>query len=56
MTSGFNAEEFVARIKQGQLDGRLMEELRKLSEKELEAVVGLIFEQRLKPAESDESV
>jgi hypothetical protein len=55
MTATFNAVGFVTRIKQGELDGRLVEELRKLSEDELEEVVGLIVEERLKPSDSDES-
>jgi hypothetical protein len=55
MTATFNPTEFVAGIKQGELDGRLVEELRKLSEDELEEVVGLLMDERLKPADSDES-
>ena len=55
MTATFNAPEFVASIRRGELDGRLVEELRKLSEDELEEVVGLLMEERLKPADSDES-
>jgi hypothetical protein len=48
MTPTFDAQEFVASVKQGELDGRLVEELRKLSEQELEEVVGLIVEERSK--------
>jgi hypothetical protein len=54
MTPTFNAEEFVARIKQGELDGRLVDELRKLAQAELEEVVGLIVEERLQHAAFDE--
>jgi hypothetical protein len=55
MREGFNAVAFVEQINSGELDGRLVEELRKLSEDELEEVVGLIVEERLTPSDSDES-
>jgi len=52
MTATFNAREFVASVKQGKLDGRLVEELRKLSDGELEDVVGLIVDERMKTTAS----
>jgi hypothetical protein len=54
MNATFNAEEFVALIKQGELDGRLIDELRKLSDDELEEVVGVIVEERSKIPQLDE--
>jgi hypothetical protein len=48
MEEVFNAQEFVENVKRGELDGRLIDELRKLSDEELEEVVGLIMDERLK--------
>ena len=55
MREVFNAVAFVAQVKSGELDGRLVEELRKLSEDELEEVVGLIVEERLNKLQLDQS-
>ena len=46
MAAVFNAENFISKLKSGEFDGRLVEELRALSEDQLEEVVGLIVEQR----------
>jgi hypothetical protein len=43
----FDAQEFISSIKSGELDGRLVEELRRLSQEELEEVVDLMVEERL---------
>ena len=42
----FNAQEFVANVKRGKFDGRLIAELRKLSMEELEQVVEQIMTER----------
>jgi hypothetical protein len=55
MTEVFNAVEFMAELKSGELDGRLVEELRKLSQEELEELVGLVMEERLKKTQLDET-
>ncbi len=46
MMAVFDATEFVNKLKSGELDGRLVEELRQLSEDQLEAVVELILDER----------
>jgi len=46
MAMAFNAEEFVANVKCGKFDGRLIAELRKLSMDELEEVVEQIMRER----------
>jgi hypothetical protein len=48
MSGTFDAEEFVADLKSGKFDGRLIAELRRLSEDELEEVVNLVVEERVK--------
>ena len=55
MMARFSAEEFVTSLKEGELDGRLVEELRKLTDEQLEEVVGLIMEERLRTPQTDES-
>jgi hypothetical protein len=46
MMAVFDSTEFLNKLKSGELDGRLVEELRQLSEDQLEEVVDLILEQR----------
>jgi hypothetical protein len=46
----FNAEEFVAILNRGEFDGRITEELGKLSREELELVVHLLETQSMASA------
>jgi hypothetical protein len=46
MVLTFNAEDFVANVKRGDFDGRLISELRKLSMDQLEEVVEQIMSER----------
>ena len=48
MSATFDAEEFVVDLKSGKFDGRLIAEFRKLSTEELEEVVNLVVEERVK--------